>query len=178
MLPAALFYFFTLLTLAGAILCVTRRNPVLSGVWLIVSLLGVAGLFLLMGAEFLFVAQIILYIGGITLLFLFVIMLVNLEGIVRVRQFRRAWPLVMAVGVGLVAEIIDLLLRGRFPSEGTAVAGSGNTEQLADVLFSEYFVPFELASVLLLVAIVGSIWMGQRRPGREAHTTADEITDR
>ncbi len=64
MLPAALFYFFSLLTLTGAVLCVTRRNPVLSGAWLIVSLLGVAGLFLLMGAEFLFVAQIILYIGG------------------------------------------------------------------------------------------------------------------
>lgn len=178
MLPSALFYFFSLLTLLGAILCVTRRNPVLSGVWLIVSLLGVAGLFLLMGAEFLFVAQIILYIGGITLLFLFVIMLVNLEGIIRVRQFRRAWQLVMAVGVGLVVEIILLLLRGHLPPEASSVAASsGNTEQLADVLFSSYFVPFELASVLLLVAILGSIWMGQRRPGREAHSSAGEITE-
>lgn len=171
MLAAALFYFFSFLTLSGAILCVTRRNPVLSGAWLIVSLLGVAGLFLLMGAEFLFVAQIILYIGGITLLFLFVIMLVNLEGIVRVRQFRRAWPVVLAVGVGLVAEIIALLLRGRLPQEAAEVSNTaGNTERLADVLFSAYFVPFELASVLLLIAIVGSIWMGQRRPEREGHS--------
>jgi NADH-quinone oxidoreductase subunit J len=178
MLPAALFYFFSLLTLVGAILCVTRRNPVLSGVWLIVSLLGVAGLFLLTGAEFLFVAQIILYIGGITLLFLFVIMLVNLEGIVQVRQFRRAWPLVLAVGVGLVVEIILLLLRGRLPQQAPSVAAtSGNTEQLADVLFSSYFVPFELASVLLLIAIVGSIWMGQRRAGREVHSAGGEISE-
>ncbi len=175
MLSAALFYFFSLLTLMGAILCVTRRNPVLSGAWLIVSLLGVAGLFLLVGAEFLFVAQIILYIGGITLLFLFVIMLVNLEGIVRVRQFRRSWPLVMAVGIGLVVEIVILLLRGRLPAEATTEASAaGNTEQLADVLFSSYFVPFELASVLLLAAILGSIWMGQRRPGRQAHSGAGE----
>ncbi len=177
MLPSALFYFFSLLTLGGAILCVTRRNPVLSGVWLIVSLLGVAGLFLLVGAEFLFVAQIILYIGGITLLFLFVIMLVNLEGIIRVRQFRRTWPLVTAVGIGLAAEIIILLLRGHLPQESTAVATSGNTEQLADVLFSSYFVPFELASVLLLIAILGSIWMGQRRPGREADSVAGDSAE-
>jgi NADH-quinone oxidoreductase subunit J len=167
-LDNALFYLFSLLVLAGAILCITRRNAVLSAVWLVVSLLGVAGLFLLEGAEFLFVAQIIVYIGGITLLFLFVIMLVNLDAAAKVRQFRRTWPAIVLAGLALAGELIMLLLRGRLPVVIENPASSGNTEQIADTLFSLDFVAFELVSVLLLVAIVGAVWMGQRRPQREA----------
>ncbi len=167
-LDTALFYSFSLLVLAGGILCITRRNAVLSAVWLVVSLLGVAGLFLLEGAEFLFVAQIIVYIGGITLLFLFVIMLVNLDAAAKVRQFRRTWPAMVVAGVALAGELIALLLRGRLPIVSENPTSAGNTEQLADTLFSRDFVAFELVSVLLLVAIVGSVWMGQRRPEREA----------
>lgn len=171
MLEASLFYLFAALTLGGAILTVTRRNAVLSAVWLTVSLLGVAGIFLLEGAEFLFVSQIILYIGGITLLFLFVIMLVNLEATAHVRQFRRTWPLICLAGLGLAAELIALLRRGAAAGSGAAIpsspnftaAVSTNTEQIANILFSRYFVAFELASVLLLAAIVGSVWMGQER---------------
>ncbi len=171
MLEALLFYLFAALTLGGAVLTVTRRNAVLSAVWLTVSLLGVAGIFLLEGAEFLFVSQIILYIGGITLLFLFVIMLVNLDATAQVRQFRRAWPLVFLAGLGLAAELIALLCRGASgsphaalsSSTGFSPAVSTNTEQIANILFSRYFVAFELASVLLLAAIIGSVWMGQER---------------
>ena len=171
MLDTALFYLFSLLALAGGILCITRRNAVLSAVWLVVSLLGVAGLFLLEGAEFLFVAQIIVYIGGITLLFLFVIMLVNLDAAARVRQFRRSWPVIVLAGLALAGELMVLLMRGRLPVVIESPASAGNTEQLADTLFSRDFVAFELVSVLLLVAIVGSVWMGQRRPEREVTQT-------
>ncbi len=167
MLDTVLFYLFSLLVLAGAVLCITRRSAVLSAVWLVVSLLGVAGLFLLEGAEFLFVAQIIVYIGGITLLFLFVIMLVNLDVAAKVRQFRRTWPAIVLAGFVLAAELSALLVRGRLPVRIANSASAGNTEQLADTLFSHNFVAFELVSVLLLVAIVGSVWMGQRRPERE-----------
>ena len=168
MIDAALFYFFTLLTLGGALLAVTRRSAVLSAVWLIVSLLGVAGLFLLLGAEFLFAAQIILYIGGITLLFLFVIMLVNLDAAAQLRQFRRSWPLLAAAGAGLAAEFIALLAKGNLPSAAPVPhVLPGNTEALGTVLLSKYLVPFELASIVLLVAIVGSVWMGQQRGNSE-----------
>lgn len=171
MLEAFLFYLFAALTLGGAILTITRRNAVLSAVWLTVSLLGVAGIFLLEGAEFLFVSQIILYIGGITLLFLFVIMLVNLDATAHVRQFRRAWPIISLAGLGLAAELIALLRRGASADPNPALSSSTNfsaavstnTEQIANILFSRYFVAFELASVLLLAAIVGSVWMGQER---------------
>ena len=103
MIDVLLFYFFSVLVLGGGILTITRRNAVMSAVCLVVSLLGVAGIFLLLGAEFLFVAQLILYVGGIVLLFLFVIMLVNLEAAAKVRQFRRSWPLVTLAGLGLAA---------------------------------------------------------------------------
>ena len=140
MIDTALFYLFSLLALGGGILMITRRSVVLSAVWLITSLLGVAGLFLLQGAEFLFVAQLILYIGGVVLLFLFVIMLVNLEHDTVQHRFRRGWPLILLASAGLAGELIVLLLRGRLPSAAatpqTGPAPS-NTEALADILVFE-----------------------------------------
>jgi NADH-quinone oxidoreductase subunit J len=160
----ALFYFFSLLAIAGAILTVALRNVILNAVWLVISLLGVAGLFLLQGAEFLFVSQLILYIGGVVLLFLFAIMLVNLDTATRLPRFRLGWSLILLAGAGLAAELITLLLRGTLPAAASSAAPAvPNTEALADILFSRYLVAFELASVLLLTAIVGAVWMGQRR---------------
>jgi NADH-quinone oxidoreductase subunit J len=163
MIDVLLFYFFSVLVLGGGILTITRRNAVMSAVCLVVSLLGVAGIFLLLGAEFLFVAQLILYVGGVVLLFLFVIMLVNLEAAARVRQFRRSWPVVMLAGLGLAAELLFLLCRGNLPETAPAATLPPNTEALADVLFSHYLVAFELTSIVLLVAIIGAVWMGQTR---------------
>ena len=91
MMDALFFYFFAALVLGGAILTVTRRNAVHSAISLIVSLIGVAGLYLLQQAEFLFAVQIVLYVGGIMVLFLFVIMLVNLDQAAKQRQFNRQW---------------------------------------------------------------------------------------
>lgn len=163
------FYIFALLTLAGAVLTITRRNAVHSAIWLIVSLLGVAGLYLLQHAEFLFAVQIILYIGGIMVLFLFVIMLVNLDLAARQRQFNNAWWLALACVLAVGAEIVYFLNRGasafrlgpRAPAP--ASAGGGNVERVADVLFSEYLLPFEVASILLLAAVVGSVIMAKKR---------------
>src|ERR1700742_1484777 len=101
MLNTILFYVFAAFVLGGAILTITRRNAVHSAISLIVSLLGVAGLFLLQQAEFLFVVQIVVYVGGIMVLFLFVIMLVNLDRAAHLRQFnKRWWIALIVVGVG------------------------------------------------------------------------------
>lgn len=160
MIEVILFYVFAALTLGGAILTITRRNAVMCAVWLTVSLLGVAGIFLLQGAEFLFIAQIILYIGGITLLFLFVIMLVNLEVSSISRQFNRAWPILLLAGLGLAAELSSFFIGGKNPSRPPL---DGTAEVIADILFSRYFVAFELVSFFLLAAIIGSVWLGQER---------------
>ena len=167
MLETIFFYFFALLSVAGAIFTITRRSSVHCAIALITSLIGVAGLFLLQHAEFLFAVQIILYIGGITVLFLFVIMLVNLDQAAQQRQFNRLWLAGVACVLVVGAEAVLLLRAGGrtvqlAPAAGPA-AGGGNVQQVADELFSQYLLPFEVASVLLLVAIVGSVLMAKKR---------------
>jgi NADH-quinone oxidoreductase subunit J len=168
MIDTIFFYAFALLVLGGGILTITRRSAVHSAMWLIVSLLGVAGLYLLQKAEFLFAVQIVLYVGGIMVLFLFVIMLVNLDEAARQRQFNKQWWLALACVLAVGAEVIYFISRGSGafqlarPGEASPVTG-GNTERLADMLFSDYLLPFELASVLLLVAIVGAVVMAKKR---------------
>jgi NADH-quinone oxidoreductase subunit J len=163
------FYAFALMTLAGGIFTVTRRSAVHSAMALIVSLLGVAGLYLLQQAEFLFAVQIVLYIGGIMVLFLFVIMLVNLDEAAKQRQFNRQWWLAAACLAAVAAEAGYFIYKGAAafpwarPIEAPAgAATAGNTEAIADVLFREYLLPFEIASVLLLVAVVGSVYMAKK----------------
>lgn len=168
-LDTTFFYVFALMTLAGAVLTITRRNAVHSAISLIVSLLGVAGLYLLQRAEFLFAVQIILYIGGIMLLFLFVIMLVNLDQAAKERQFNKQWPVAVACILLVGAEIAFFFSRGADslklaqPAIPPSAAAPGNVERLADGLFSDYLLPFEIASVLLLVAVVGSVVMAKKR---------------
>ena len=168
MLDTVFFYFFALLTLGGAVLTITRRNAIHSAVSLILSLIGVAGLFLLQHAEFLFAVQIVLYVGGIMVLFLFVIMLVNLDDAARIAQFNRQWWLALACVVAVGGELLFFVSRPvntlRLGETATAVAAKdGNVEQIADVLFSQYLLPFEVASVLLLAAVVGSVLMAKRK---------------
>jgi len=169
MLDAIFFYAFALIAVTGAVLTVTRRNAVHSAIWLIVSLLGVAGLFLLAQAEFLFAVQIVLYVGGVMVLFLFVIMLVNLDRAAIQSQFSKQWPLALVLaavaGFGMVAV---------FRKSGTVLppmaspAEQGNTQWLSQVMFRQYLLPFELASVLLLVAMVGAVLMARKKAGARA----------
>jgi NADH-quinone oxidoreductase subunit J len=169
LIDTVLFYLFALMVLGGGILTITRRNAVHSAIALIVSLLGVAGLYLLQQAEFLFAVQIVLYIGGIMVLFLFVIMLVNLDQAAKERQFNRQWMVALAAVAAVAAEVGIFLYKGKdafhFPEDAAAMLppGTGNTEMLSISLFSEYLLPFEIASVLLLVAVVGSVIMAKKR---------------
>jgi NADH-quinone oxidoreductase subunit J len=164
------FYFFALLVLGGAILTITRKSAIHSAICLIISLLGVAGLYLLQKAEFLFAVQIILYIGGIMVLFLFVIMLVNLDEQAKERQFNGQWLIALASVAVVGAEVFYFLHKGaaafalaRPAVEAVTSVANGNTEAIADALFSEYLLPFEIASLLLLVAVVGSVVMAKKR---------------
>src|SRR5713226_4559330 len=114
MMDALLFYVFAVLVLGGAIFTITRRSAVHSAISLIVSLVGVAGLYLLQQAEFLFAVQIVLYVGGIMVLFLFVIMLVNLDLAAKQRQFNRQWL------VGLLAVVVVAVEIGYFMRKGAS----------------------------------------------------------
>ena len=120
-------------------------------------------------AEFLFAVQIILYIGGIMVLFLFVIMLVNLDEQAKERQFNGQRWIALACVVVVGAQVYYFMQKGASafqlgpaaPDTGAPV--TGNTEMIADALFNQYLLPFEIASVLLLVAVVGSVVMAKKR---------------
>jgi len=170
MMDALFFYLFATLVLVGAIFTVTRRNAVHSAISLVVSLIGVAGLYLLQQAEFLFAVQIVLYVGGIMVLFLFVIMLVNLDQAAKQRQFNGQWAIALLCVAAVGVELAYFVRKGagsfhvpQAPPGPVAANTAGNTEQIATVLFSQYLLPFEIASVLLLVAVVGSVVMAKKR---------------
>ncbi len=161
-----IFFVFAGIALAAAVLVVVSRNAIHSAIWLITTLLATAGIYLQLQAEFLFAVQIILYVGGIMVLFIFVIMLVNLDVAVRQIQFNRqtrvALVLTLAVG-GLLPALHYFLGRKIWlPPVVTAELGP-NTESVGEVLFARYMVPFEVASVLLLVAMIGAVVMAKRR---------------
>ena len=167
MLDTFFFYTFALLTLGGAVVTITRRSAVHSAISLIISLLGVAGLYLLQQAEFLFAVQIVLYIGGIMVLFLFVIMLVNLDEASRQHQFNKQWWLALACGLVVGARCCSSLAKGsgalRRCRPLAPGARLGNTEMIACRYSRDYLLPFEVVSLLLLAAIVGSVIMAKRR---------------
>ena len=166
MLDSILFYFFAALAVGSAVMMVTRRNAVHSAVFLISTLLATAGIFLQLQAEFLFVVQIILYVGGIMVLFVFVIMLVNLDVAVRQMKFnRQSWVAgLLALVLGGLAIVVFRSGGGGFNlMAGPVTTMPPNAEQVGTVLFQKYFLPFEIASILLLVAMIGAVVMAKRK---------------
>lgn len=160
-----LFGFFAVLAVGSAIMMVTRRNIVHSAVYLITALLATAGIFLQLQAQFLFVVQIILYVGGIMVLFVFVIMLVNLDVSMRLIQFNHQHFVAGALALVLGAQVFFAFWVGRgiLPHPEMHALSPKNTEAVGDALFTHYMLPFELASILLLVAMIGAVVMAKRR---------------
>ncbi len=160
------FYIFAVIIIGGGLLTITRRNAVHSAMFLITTLLGIAGLFLHLHAEFLAGVQVILYVGGIMVLFLFVIMLVNLDEAAKQRQFISHWLLAVVASVVLLAELGYGFYRGRaafaFP-EAAPGATPPNAQAIGTALYQNYMLPFEIASVMLLVAMVGAVVMAKKR---------------
>ena len=171
MLDKVIFYFFAGIAVASAVLTVTRRNAVHSAIFLITALLATAGIFLQLRAEFLFIVQIILYVGGIMVLFVFVIMLVNLDVAVRQIQFARQKWVALVIALALAAQVgLMFWFSGKMPGQGLPVLAPvaaeklpPNSEEVAKSLFSSYLLPFEIASVLLLVAMIGAVVMAKKR---------------
>ena len=164
------FFYFALIIAASSVLVVVLRNPIYSALSLLIMFFHVAGLYVTLHAEFLAAVQIIVYAGAILVLYLFVVMLLNLK---HDERFHRQWPIAAFVSTGLVVEAIMLtLVKGQTPSpmpanQGTAVEGLGNTEALGDVLYSTYLFPFEVASLILLVAMIGAIVLAKKDIGSE-----------
>lgn len=159
------FYFLSALAVVSGVLVITRRNAVHSALALIVTLLAVSGLYLMLYAPFVAGVQIIVYAGGIMVLFLFVIMLVNLERTVKERQFNRIWPVGVVAAVTLLGLFTSVFVRGKslFPEPRIPLAEADNTQQIGILLYGNYMFAFEIASLLLLVAILGAVIMAKKR---------------
>ena len=170
MLEAIVFYTLAVFTLGFGVLVITARNTVHSVVFLVANFLCVAVLYVALAAEFLAVIQVLVYAGGIVVLYLFVVMLVNLKAIPEARlDPRRQSRLGFVLAAALLAEVSAILVysgsrSATVPAAAAPVAGPavGNTETVGWLLYTDYLVPFEVASVLLLVAMIGAILLARK----------------
>ena len=159
---AFIFYFFAALLLASAVCVITARNPVHAALFLVLAFFTSAGLWLQLHAEFLAIVLVLVYVGAVMVLFLFVVMMLDIN-IARLRAgFWRYLPVGAIVALLLAAEMGLILAQGYFGVEGAPAPealpqGYSNTKELGRLVYTEYVYPFEIAAVVLLVAIVAAI---------------------
>ena len=161
------FLFFAAIAIASALLVIVAKNPIHSALALMVCLVQVAALFVLLGSPFLAAIQIFVYVGAVMVLFLFVIMMLDVREAARVRFLQGGTFPTLVVLVLLGAEMLILLLGSeRFPAVAASregILGEGALERLSTTLFTDYLFPFEVASVILLVALVGAIVLARSK---------------
>ena len=167
MIAILAFYLFATLTIASAVAVIFARNPVHSVLWLIVAFFNAAGLMLILGAEFIAMLLVIVYVGAVAVLFLFVVMMLDIDFASLRSGFTRNLPFGIIIALVLLAEIIIAVsawragpaLNGRHIPEAT----QPNIVALGQLLYSRYLFPFEIAGLILLVAMVGAIVLTHRK---------------
>jgi len=165
--PQFAFAYFAVTMTAFALLVILSRNPVNSVLWMLALFFHIAALYLFLNAEFLAVVQLILYAGAILVLFLFVIMMLNLKDEIRTRKFIKGWPfgiaLVLSMLSLIIAPISKLILGpvGMYTVE--MIRSETNAKVVGKILYTDYLFPFEVASLILLIAIVGALVLSKRR---------------
>ncbi len=178
-LKTATFYFLSTILVIASVRVITARNPVHAVLFLVLAFFNASGLWLLLEAEFLAISLVMVYVGAVMVLFLFVVMMLDIN-IARLRQgFWSYLPLGAAIGLLMAAEM-GLVLGGRYfwleamPDPAAPAAGYSNTKELGRLLFTDYVYPFELASVILLVAIIAAVLLTQRRRPDKIHQNPRE----
>jgi NADH-quinone oxidoreductase subunit J len=164
-----IFYVFAALALGGAAVVVTSNNPVRSALALVLTFFASAGIWMLAYAEFLALILILVYVGAVMTLFLFVIMMLNIGSISRRGHFVRYAPLIVALGVVLLGLLLLALKPDYFSFAHLQSAvdyglSYSNTAQLGKILYTEYVLAFEVAAILLLVAIIAAVSLAHRKP--------------
>jgi len=159
------FYLFAVLTIAGGFFTVVSRNPVHSVLWLILSFLSSAGLFVLLGAEFVAMLLVIVYVGAVAVLFLFVVMMLDVDFAELNAEMARFMPLALVIGVVILTELA-MAFGDWLPAEHAealrahvtpAASELQNTAALGQIIYDDYFLLFQLAGMILLVAMIGAI---------------------
>lgn len=162
--------YFAFVIIFTSLLVISRRNPVHSVLWMLVMFFHVAGLYLFLNAEFMAAIQIIVYAGAILVLYVFVIFLLNLRKELEEKKFVGEWPLGLVAALSILMIITIPLVEMKVGPLGEwsieAVSKETHTVALGKVLYTDYLLPFEIASLILLVAIVGAIVLGKGRRKR------------
>ena len=158
---------FATMTIASAVAVIFARNPVHSVLWLILAFFNSAGLMLLVGAEFIAMLLVIVYVGAVAVLFLFVVMMLDVDFASLRSGFTRNLPFGLLVALVLLAEIVIAVSAGRAgPISATIpVAPQPNIVAFGELLYSRYLFPFEIAGLILLVAMIGAIVLTHRSRG-------------
>ena len=176
------FWVFAPISVGSAIAMLFQRNAIHAALFLIVNFFTLAVFYLVLGAPFLFAVQIIVYAGAIMVLFLFVIMLLGVDREERlVERLRGQRPVAILLGVGLVAEIVVAIRAGvgfanrGAPNFDTMVNRGGNAQALSRVLFRQYFFPFEVTSILLIVAAIAAMVLAQGRRPAVSRASASSV---
>jgi NADH-quinone oxidoreductase subunit J len=170
LMPAFAFYLFAGLLLTSGLMVITARNPVHSVLWLILAFFNAAGLFILLGAEFLAMLLVIVYVGAVAVLFLFVVMMLDIDFKALQRGALKNLPLGLAVSGVILAEIL-LVAMGWQPGQGVIVhealagppEGMTNTQWIGSQLYTRYFFVFSMSGLLLLASMIGAIVLTHRR---------------
>jgi len=162
------FFIFASATLVSALMVITMRNPIYSALFLVITIFNIAGTFLLLSAELLAAIQVIIYAGAIMVLFLFVTMLLNVKEATRARQVQSQTLPAITLAIVLAAEFVLIISsgvllgqKGEFTPE--KIAAAGNVQTIGKALFNDYLLPFEVASLILLVGLIGSVALVLRR---------------
>jgi NADH-quinone oxidoreductase subunit J len=165
MINQLIFLYFAVVIIVSAVLMVTRRNPIHSVMFMLLLFFHIAGVFVLLNAEFLAAVQLIVYAGAILILYLFVVMLLSVDRETQAVRANRFWPWLVGFGFVIAAEIALLVLRGTFPADrGQTVKNAGaGVRELGVELYTKYLVPFEIASVILLVGLVGAVMLAKKK---------------
>jgi NADH-quinone oxidoreductase subunit J len=184
MLETIIFYAFAAILLFAAVRVITARNPVHAALFLVLAFFTAAAIWLLLRAEFLAIALVLVYVGAVMVLFLFVVMMLDIN-LDRLREgFWHHLPLALAVAVLMLVEMIGVLARsyfgsGSLPPPGDPGAGYSNTKEIGRVVYTDYIYPFELSAVLLLVAIIAAIALTlRRRTDTKAQDPAQQVAVR
>ncbi len=184
LIEALIFYLFAGVTIGSAIMVISARNPVHSVLFLILSFFNSAGLFVLLGAEFLAMILIVVYVGAVAVLFLFVVMMLDIN-LVRLREgFLQYLPIGGVIGLILLAEISVVIFGWSLSPDDKApaatpmpsLATASNTEAIGAVLYTDYVYLFQAAGLVLLVAMIGAIVLTHRsRPGVRKQRIGDQL---
>ena len=180
-IKSALFYLFSAVMLFAALRVITSRNPVHAALYLVLAFFQASGIWMLLKAEFLSITLVLVYVGAVMVLFLFVVMMIDINLDTLKKDFWKHFPLAAFIGAVLALELASVLMGGFRSSQiavDTAASGApvSNTRDLGVLLYTEYLYPLEIAAVILLVAIVSAIALTMReRKDTKAQDPGEQV---